>query len=160
MQNTALNIRMRLEPKAITLNEVKIGRKSARNKNFNLFKENFLGTSANARQCEIINPEIINFSTQKGLLLADADDFLIIKNNRLGYRIHYLLKDFSYNSNDKLTLYHGDFSFEELEGTDADKSKWAKNRAETYQGFVYAFFTVGLHQQHCRKWLYNKAVIW
>ncbi|MBC7401360.1 MAG: carboxypeptidase regulatory-like domain-containing protein, partial [Mucilaginibacter sp.] len=139
VQNTALNIRMRLEPKAITLNEVKIGRKSAWNKNYNLFKENFLGTSANAAQCDIINPEIINFSTQKGLLLADADDFLIIKNNRLGYRIHYLLKDFSHDSKENLTLYHGDFSFEELEGTDADKKKWAKNRAETYQGSFMHF---------------------
>ncbi|MES2378542.1 MAG: carboxypeptidase regulatory-like domain-containing protein [Bacteroidota bacterium] len=139
VQNIALNIRMRLEPKAITLDEVKIGRKNARNKNYNLFKENFLGTSANARQCEIINLEIIHFSTQKGLLLADADDFLIIKNNRLGYRIHYLLKDFSYDSKDKLALYHGDFSFEELDSTSVDRKKWAKNRAETYQGSFMHF---------------------
>jgi hypothetical protein len=139
VQNAALNIGMQLTPKVIILDEVKIGRKGAWNKNYNLFKENFLGTSANARQCDIINPEIINFSTKKGVLLAEADDFLIIKNNRLGYRIHYLLKDFSYNSKDNLALYQGDFSFEELDGTEVDKKKWAKNRAETYQGSFMHF---------------------
>ncbi|MGF7082990.1 carboxypeptidase regulatory-like domain-containing protein [Mucilaginibacter sp. UYCu711] len=163
VQNTALNIRMRLEPKAITLDEVTIGRKSAWNKNYNLFKENFLGTSANARQCDIINPEIIHFSTQKGLLLAEANDFLIIKNNRLGYRIHYLLKDFSYISKDNLALYHGDFSFEELDGTEADKEKWAKNRAETYQGsfrhFLRSVYTNSTYENgFITRPLYGSAV--
>jgi hypothetical protein len=163
VQNTALNIRMRLEPKATTLDEVKIGRKSAWNKNYNLFKENFLGTSANAAHCDIINPEIINFSTQKGVLLAEADDFLIIKNNRLGYRIHYLLKDFSYTGKDNLALYHGDFSFEELDGTEADKEKWAKNRAETYQGsfrhFLRSVYTNSTYENgFITRPLYGSAV--
>jgi hypothetical protein len=129
-----LNIEMRLQSKSINLNEVKIGSSRAWENNFDLFKEQFLGRSRNGRQSVILNPEIIHFSTKKGLLLADADDFLIIENNRLGYRIHYLLQDFGYNLKEHLTLYHGESSFEELDGTEAQKKEWAKNRAEVYKG--------------------------
>jgi hypothetical protein len=134
-----ITIELRLTPKAITLNEVRIGKKRALNNNLRLFEENFLGTSNNARQTKILNPEIINFSTTNGILLAETDEFLIIDNKRLGYRIHYLLKDFSYNTKANLALYHGECSFEDMEGTVDDKKKWARNRAETYQGSFMHF---------------------
>ncbi|NNU33175.1 hypothetical protein HK413_01480 [Mucilaginibacter sp. S1162] len=65
---------------------------------------------------------------------------MIIENKRLGYRIHYLLKDFGYSTKNNTALYHGDFSFEELPGSDDDKKKWAKNRAETYRGSFMHFY--------------------
>jgi sRNA-binding carbon storage regulator CsrA len=139
VQDAPITIQLRLTPKAITLNEVRIGKKRALNNNLKLFEETFLGTSNNARQSKILNPEIINFSTKNGILLAETDEFLIIENNRLGYRIHYQLKDFGYNTKANLALYHGECSFEEMEGTDDDKKKWARNRAETYQGSFMHF---------------------
>jgi hypothetical protein len=129
-----LNLDLKLQPKAIRLNEVVIGNSNTWKKNFEIFKEQFLGRSRNARQCEILNPQIINFTTKKGILLADADDFLIIENKRLGYRIRYLLQDFGYTTADRTTLYYGEHTFEELNGTDEQKNEWAKNRAETYKG--------------------------
>ncbi|HWZ35775.1 MAG TPA: carboxypeptidase-like regulatory domain-containing protein, partial [Mucilaginibacter sp.] len=94
IKNASLTIDLKLETKAVALAQVNIGKKSAWKRNFDLFKKEFLGQTANARQCVILNPQIINFSTKKGLLMADADDFLVIENKRLGYRVHYLLQDF------------------------------------------------------------------
>ncbi|MFD2147591.1 hypothetical protein [Mucilaginibacter antarcticus] len=71
--------------------------------------------------------------------MADADAFLIIENRSLGYRIHYLLQDFGYNKAEDIALYHGEFSFEEMEGTGEQKSQWAKNRLQTYQGSFMHF---------------------
>ncbi len=139
VKGAPLNIEMRLQSKAITLNEVTIGSSRAWDNNFEVFKEQFLGRSRNGRESVILNPKIIHFNTKKRLLQADADDFLIIENKRLGYRIHYLLQDFAYNLKEHITLYHGESSFEELEGTAAQKQEWAKNRADVYKGSVRHF---------------------
>lgn len=139
IKNAPITVELRLKVKAINLAQVNIGKRKASEKNLKLFKEKFLGTSANARQCEIINPDVINFSTKKGHLMADADDFLIIENKRLGYRLHYMLKGFDFSVGPGLVEYHGECSFEQLNGTDDQKQRWAKNRLETYQGSFMHF---------------------
>jgi hypothetical protein len=139
VNNTPVKVEFKLQPKPIALAQVNIGKRGKTDANLELFKQNFLGTSDNARQCVILNPHVINFTTKMNLLLADADAFLIIENHRLGYRIHYLLQDFGYNKAEDIALYHGEFSFEEMEGTDEQKSQWAKNRLQTYQGSFMHF---------------------
>ncbi|WP_222104051.1 carboxypeptidase-like regulatory domain-containing protein [Mucilaginibacter corticis] len=139
VKDISLHIQLQLTPKSIRLEEVVIGKKNAWDNNFKLFKKNFLGESENAKQCVITNPKVINFSTKKGILMADADDFLIIENKGLGYRIHYQLKDFGYNAVDDIALYHGECSFEDLDGTDEEKKRWTQNRLKTYQGSFMHF---------------------
>ncbi|NNU33183.1 carboxypeptidase-like regulatory domain-containing protein [Mucilaginibacter sp. S1162] len=139
IKNASLSAELRLQPKAINLNEVVIGSQRARANNYEIFKQQFLGWSRNGNQCVILNPKVLNFTTKKNLLLANADEFLVIENKRLGYRIRYLLQDFGYNSRNRTTLYHGEFSFEELTGTEEQKKEWAKNRAETYKGSLKHF---------------------
>jgi len=139
VKNSPVKVDMQLQQKTIKLEQVNIGKKNASEKNLKVFKEKFLGQSANAKQCVILNPEIINFSTKKGQLFADADDFLIIENKRLGYRLHYLLNGFSYTHTDGTVSYHGECSFEGLDGTDEQKKQWAKNRLESYQGSFMHF---------------------
>ncbi|MES2378946.1 MAG: carboxypeptidase regulatory-like domain-containing protein [Bacteroidota bacterium] len=138
VQTGPVNVEMQLKTREIRLSEVVIGRSNFEN-NFRVFSENFLGTSANATQSVIVNPKVLHFTTRRRLLLAEADDFLIIENKRLGYRIHYQLKDFLHNSAEGSTLYHGEYSFEELTGTDEQKKEWAKHRLETYQGSLMHF---------------------
>jgi hypothetical protein len=135
IKENAVNVSIILKLKTIVLAEVVIGGKvSAWATNYEVFKKAFLGTSANGRQCVILNPSIINFTTKNGALLADADEFLIIENKRLGYKIKYLLKDFSYTYDAKLSLYTGESVFEEMQGPEQLKKEWAKNRADTYKG--------------------------
>jgi len=133
------NITFKLSVKTIALHEVKIGTDKNWQKNFDLFKAQFLGTTPNALKCKIINPEVINFSTKKNMLFADADDFLIIENPQLGYRIKYLLKTFQHNEVAKITSYDGDVVFEELTGDDKRKQEWAKNRLLAYNGSLTHF---------------------
>ncbi|GAA4335321.1 hypothetical protein GCM10023149_43250 [Mucilaginibacter gynuensis] len=144
IHDKSVDISFALEVKSIVLNEVKIGANKNRERYYAIFKDQFLGTSDNARNCVILNPEIINFNGQKIagdniILKAGADDFLIIENEQLGYRIKYLLKTFEYNSVKQLTYYDGDNSFEELEGTDKQKKTWAQNRLTAYNGSMMHF---------------------
>jgi len=139
VKNIPITIEMKMQVKSVNLQQVTIGTKKASKKNLKLFTEIFLGQSVNAKQCVILNPEIIDFSTQKGHLFANSDDFLIIENKRLGYRLHYLLKGFDYSNTIGVVLYHGDCSFEELKGTDEQKKHWAKNRFEAYKGSFMHF---------------------
>ncbi len=134
-----------LGEKQIVLNEVIIGDKNARAKHLKTFIKYFMGESANAKACKILNPDVIEFSTTKGVLLATTPDFLVIENANLGYRIKYLLKNFSYNSTLDATLYDGDCIFEQLNGTAEQQAKWIVNRKATYQGslmhYLRALFT-------------------
>jgi hypothetical protein len=134
VQNKPETVSMVLGEKQIVLNEVIIGDKGARAKHLKTFVKYFMGESANAKACKIINPDVIEFSTTKGVLMATTPDFLIIENSNLGYRIKYLLKSFSYNTPMDVTLYDGDCIFEQLTGTAEQQVKWNKNRKATYEG--------------------------
>ncbi|MFD2872292.1 carboxypeptidase-like regulatory domain-containing protein [Mucilaginibacter ximonensis] len=138
-----LDIQLSLSPQSIKLKEVTIGKRAAWQKEYAIFKEQFLGDST-ANECVILNPEVINFSTKKTLwnriiLNADADEFLEIENKRLGYRIKYLLKTFTYNGFTKITSYDGNTVFEEMNGTEEEKKLWNINRLSAYKGSFMHF---------------------
>lgn len=123
-----------LSTKEIQLEEVQIGKKSRRDRYLSTFFETFVGTSTNAAFCTILNPEVIQFSTNGNTLQAYSDEFIIVNNKRLGYKISYLLRDFIYDSNTITTVYDGECVFENLKGTATQRKKWAVNRLRTYKG--------------------------
>lgn len=133
-----LNITLKINQ--TKLKQVNVGSKDRSAQYLALFTKELLGNTINADSCKIINPEVINFSTKDKNLYADADEFLIIENKRLGYRIKYLLKSFRHLQRTINTAYNGDAVFEEMPGTDAQKQQWAKNRLETYEGSMMQFF--------------------
>jgi hypothetical protein len=140
VKNSDVSVSIALQVKTTMLKEVVIGGNAKiRKLSYEVFKKAFLGTSANGKQCVILNPNVINFTNKKGVLLADADEFLIIENKNLGYRIKYLLKDFGYNFTIGLALYNGETVFEEMQGDEKMKRQWAKNRLETYKGSMMHF---------------------
>jgi hypothetical protein len=136
IQTSSADLKIVLKPKAIELNEVKIPAGNTLEDYYQLFKAQFLGISPNGLQSEITNRNVIklNYDKKKGVLTASADEFLIIQNNRLGYKVRYLLRGFSYNAITNTAIYDGDTNFEELDGTPKMKKAWAKNRLETYKG--------------------------
>lgn len=103
------------------------------------FIKYFMGESVNAKACKILNPEILEFSTTKGILKAATYDFLMIENANLGYRIKYLLKTFEYDDKRNVTYYDGDCIFENLDGTPEQKGIWVANRNKTYEGSLMHF---------------------
>ncbi len=136
IQTTSPNLKVVLKPTAIALNEVKIPAGNSLEDYYQLFKAQFLGISPNGLDCEITNRDVIklNYDQKKGILTASANGFLVIQNKRLGYKVRYLLRGFTYNAITNSAIYDGDINFEELDGTAKMKRTWEKNRLETYKG--------------------------
>ncbi|MDR3697831.1 MAG: carboxypeptidase-like regulatory domain-containing protein, partial [Mucilaginibacter sp.] len=136
-------------PKTIQLNEVKIKpvNDALRDKYLQLFKNEFLGTTNLAKDCKILNPEVLDFdyNDTTGTLKASAADFLKIKNDDLGYNISYLITNFKVTNKqffEKDFAYKGFVLFEEMEGTPAQKKHWLKARQEAYENSSAHFLRV------------------
>ncbi|WP_285008896.1 carboxypeptidase-like regulatory domain-containing protein [Pedobacter faecalis] len=138
---------IRMADKAIILKEVVIGNNAAREKFMKIFIKNFIGESGNAKQCKLVNPQIIDFSTNKKIIEGVTDDFLIIDNQSLGYRIKYLLRHFRFNQATGTTSYDGQCIFEELEGSEAQKAVWQENRKLAYEGSLMHYFRAFYNNQ-------------
>ena len=123
-----------LLPKVIVLKEVKIKYDPNHKAHLKQFEQEFLGHSDNARQCTILNPEIVdrNYDKKKDRITGSTDDFLIIENKALGYRIKYLLKSFLCDP--ERVNYYGSSTFELMKGTASQEKEWEKKRLEVYSG--------------------------
>ncbi|MCO5949912.1 TonB-dependent receptor [Mucilaginibacter flavidus] len=128
-------------PKTFALREVKIVPKTDPSRAFyyDIFKKEFLGQSDFAKDCRILNPEMLDFAydDKESNLTASSADFLVIENQALGYRIKYLLANFTAESKDEerqMIHYEGSSLFENLEGTAPQKREWQKRRQEVYEG--------------------------
>lgn len=101
------------------------------------FTKEFLGESTNADNCEIVNPEIIDFEINKVAdeLIAKAEDEIVILNRSLGYKIKIYLTDFVWSRSGTDGKYQIYPFFEELNSSDEnEKNKWLANRANAYRG--------------------------
>lgn len=107
-----------------------------------LFRNYFIGKSPNSLLCKILNPEVIrfNYDRKSKVLTATADDFIIIENKALGYRIKYLLQGFSSDATTHIVYYEGYPNFEELAGTNRMKRKWEAARRIAFLGSQHHFY--------------------
>jgi hypothetical protein len=93
----------------------------------------FIGETPNAGETEIINPEVLDFSSKGGSFKAQASDPLVIENKALGYRIQYFLKDFS--ATPTRTQYDGEPLFEELSAESPEQqAMWKARRDSAFYG--------------------------
>lgn len=126
-----------LFPKTVALASVTIKPDNNRERNLDWFKEEFLGSSQLAKQCRILNPEVIGLTYDEpaGVLTASSSDFINVENPALGYRVKYLLKNFVLNNKDdhaRQIQYDGSVLFENRKGTPAQEQRWQKRREEVY----------------------------
>jgi hypothetical protein len=100
------------------------------------FFDNFIGSTANAAQCTIQNPEALQFYFYKkrNRLKVKAKEDLVIVNNALGYKIKFQLDSFAYEYNTDISTYSGFPFFEPLEGTQEQQKTWKDNRESAYAG--------------------------
>ncbi|WP_428330734.1 carboxypeptidase-like regulatory domain-containing protein [Mucilaginibacter sp.] len=141
-------------PKAIALNEVKVkvNHDPDRQRNYDWFKDEFLGKSDLAKECRIINPEMLDLSYDEktGILTASSADFLVIENKALGYRIKYLVSDFvlnNYDEKDKTFSYAGSVLFEPLKGSPDEEQQWKARRQEVYEGSQMHFLRSAINNR-------------
>jgi hypothetical protein len=128
-----------LKASAKRLNEVVVhARKRSRSEwlaNFRIFKERFIGLSENARFCTFENPNVLDFTNNKGILEAFADSTLVIANAGLGYRIRIILDKYRFNFINFQVHYEGQMVYEPLiPGNGEEKVRWAQNRLKAYRG--------------------------
>lgn len=106
-------------------------------KNLAIFKQYFLGTSKNAKASKILNQIILRLDSDSDpqTLKVSAPDFLQIKNLNLGYRVEYLLEEFTYSQRSKSFYFSGYPQF--IADTTLKKSKAKRietNRRKAYLG--------------------------
>jgi hypothetical protein len=142
--NEPIKLDIQMEQRVMELREVVISSTSRAdwNRNYEQFKTEFIGSDANAKNCQVINPQVLNLSYKrsKKILSASASDFLIVENRALGYRVKFLLKDFKSDKIEGTVSYEGQRLFEELPGSAAQKKKWQLKRDLAYYGSPMHFY--------------------
>jgi hypothetical protein len=137
-----INIDIRLLPKVNQLRGVVITTNANWKKNWEEFKKAFIGTTENAKSCVVVNPHVVNLvnSTRRHTLEAWSDDFLVMENRALGYRVKFLIDTFSNNGITGIISWQGKAVFEELPGSAEQKKAWKLKRQETYYGSSRDFY--------------------
>ncbi len=139
------DLTVNLKPKVNELQEVIVEpyEKDGWEKWKTFFIENFIGTSAYAADCKLLNREVIRFrfSKKNNTLQAFADEPLIIENHALGYTLKYSLTKFVYNFNTHIFFYQGYPFFTEMDAKrDRMQRRWENNRDDAYRGSLMHFF--------------------
>jgi hypothetical protein len=140
--NEPIHLNIELATKPLMLRDVVIQSEADWKKNYEAFRKEFIGTDDNAKYCTVMNPRILNitYNPTKQLLHADADEFLIVENKALGYRVKFLLNDFKIDKISGIISRDGQQVFEELPGSESQKKRWHQKREEAYYGSAMHFY--------------------
>jgi len=142
-------LEIRLTPTIVQLGEVLVAASDQAiwRKNLQRFDELFIGTTRNARQCDIVNPEVLDLKSDgPDDLEATARRPLAIENLSLGYHIEFLLKTFKV-LNDVMTV-EGMPRFTELKPSSAaQQAEWKENRMRAFKGSPRHFLVSLFHKQ-------------
>lgn len=106
------------------------------------FLENYIGTSAFAQECKLLNKEVVRFRLNKktNVLTVTSTDRLVIENRALGYTLRYDLVKFEYNFSTRMLVYQGYPLFEEMTtNRERVKKRWIENRQYAYYGSLTHF---------------------
>lgn len=142
ISDKAVKLDLTLEESITQLAEVTIKPDPNRAHYIEMFKGYFIGTTPNAEQCKLINPNvlIIDYDKEEHKLTVKTNEFLIIENKALGYRIKYLLNNFEYDSKTRIIYYEGFPYYEDLKGSVRRKKIWEQKRITAYLGSSQHFF--------------------
>jgi hypothetical protein len=117
------------------------------------FMENFIGKTANSKQCYIKNKDALRFfyyRRTKRLKILSADPLEIV-NDALGYTIKYQLDSFVHEYKTQVSVYTGNPLFQEMQPADAgQKEKWNLARQEAYNGSILHFMR-SMHQRKLKE---------
>lgn len=142
ISDKSVQVNLVLKENAVQLDEVVIRADPNRAKYVAQFIEMFIGKTPNSAQTKIKNPNvlIVDYDPTKSLLTVKTNEFLIIENKALGYRIRYMLDYFEFNSRTRTIYYSGHPTFEELKTGANKRKKYIANREIAYYGSSQHFF--------------------
>ena len=143
-QTKQREMNFRLAPAVYDLDAVEVAAERPRRwrRHLRQFEERFLGTSANARATEILNAHVLSFEVEGArTLTATASAPLEIENKALGYRLRFLLQQFSWDSETAHLKLVGSPHFEAMTPEDDRQARtWAANREQAFEGSLQHLF--------------------
>lgn len=135
---------IQLQPESVNLGSVEVTDRLDEEwqRSLESFKRDFLGLSANASKCKILNEEEINFyfNKKERTLQAFCDGPIKIRNGALGYDIDYYLESFIADFKSGYVTYYGFTQFSDSKEGNAEKKRFKKRRLEAYHGSREHFF--------------------
>ena len=137
--NQPASLLIRVRPSATQLAEVQVraNRDPEWLEHLDLFIKNFIGTSANAQNCKILNQNTLWFDDNRATmrLVGGAKEPLMIENKALGYRIRYVLDQFLYDYGRKSVSYLGYPVYELMKARGRrEQLRWEQARKVAYLG--------------------------
>jgi len=106
----------------------------------------FIGESPNAKQTQITNPQVLDFSSRGGDFRAQASEPLIIENRGLGYKLTYFLDEFIAEPNS--WRWDGEPLFETLMPSNPEESAlWSARRDSAFYGSFRHFLLSIINDQ-------------
>ena len=138
---TDQSFEMRLVPKVLIVDVVEVTAREpeAWKEDLKTFEKLLLGSTKEAEECQIVNPEVLDFSADPpGHFRARTDREVTIENLATGYRLHMSLGAFSFDGRWLSSEYK--IRYEEIQPLDPDvRSKWATHRNDVYAGSLHHF---------------------
>lgn len=129
------------------------------------FIDHFIGTSANADSCVLLNPQALKFLYFKRTdrLKVLATEPLQIQNKALGYNLRYQLDSFVHFFKTDMATYRGQCLYIPMEGDSVQQMTRDKARKAAYFGsrlhFLRAYYDSTLAQEGFTVDLYSEATI-
>jgi len=132
-------VNLRLQPTALEMPQVEVTAAPDREwrKNLKKFEEFFWGNRYEAKECKILNPEVLDFEIEKAsdCFIAVASRPLRLENLRLGYRAEFIVQEFRFYLNEQEIKFAFIPRFEEMPPSNpAEAQTWKVHRRETYLG--------------------------
>lgn len=142
ISDQTVNIKVVLQENTVQLREVVITADPNRERHLQMFREFFIGRTPNSAKCKILNPEVLytKFDGDHRVLSVTSNEFLVVENKALGYRLKYMLNLFEYNMDSRIVYFSGLPVFEDLKGSGGKRKTWLKNREVAYAGSPQHFF--------------------
>ena len=146
-ETTARDFKLKLKTFEFEAVEIIAYNASQWKKDLKKFKYLFLGNSNFARECEIRNPEIIDFTKgSRRAFTAKAQMPIILINKALGFEIEFSLEYFVASETE--LNYSGETRFSELEPeNEKERLRWQSNRLQAYAGSMRHFLASVLSEK-------------
>jgi hypothetical protein len=139
---------IKLKPLVRQLDEVTISGKRDKTwfENIERFKKEFLGSSANAEFCSLLNPEVLKLQKENGRLKITANEPLKIENKALGYLLTVVIEKGTMDDSQYSFVFHT--RFDSLQPEDSrEKIQWETNRLFSFLGSEKHLFESIINRQ-------------
>lgn len=139
VKDQSLRFTFRLQPEVKQMRNILVMTSGQRKRWMAVFREYFLGQTQSASRTRIVNEEDVFFEKgpDKGSIMAFAEVPLIVENRDLGYRIHFDLQEFYFDSTIGKTWFLGFSRFGDLGG---NVNRWKRRRTNNYRGSTMHFY--------------------